>query len=226
MVKHFTRDNLSWTSLNKYPEASFKGSDTRLILGFLVDVLANRSAEMDALEMAAYSGAKAVQDFLVLIFSVKKPFLSIAQGLKCVSFLNLYLERTYVCAKTCYDCKLHFFNLTPKFHYIAHIMLDMQFQLLSCGGADEILNPAIFATQAAEDWVGKTCCIGRTVHPANVAKRSAQKWLIAVKLEWDKVRAEKMCCLLCAEVCFGMWNCLVVHLPIYRHAQRRVERCE
>ncbi|CAK9001975.1 Uncharacterized protein SCF082_LOCUS7136, partial [Durusdinium trenchii] len=51
MVKHFTRDNLSWTSLNKYPEASFKGSDTRLILGFLVDVLANRSAEMDALEM-------------------------------------------------------------------------------------------------------------------------------------------------------------------------------
>ena len=38
-VKSFTRDNLGWDSFAKYPEASFKGSDVKLLLGFLVDFM-------------------------------------------------------------------------------------------------------------------------------------------------------------------------------------------
>lgn len=38
-VKTFTRDNLGWDSFAKYPEASFKGSEVKLLLGFLVDFM-------------------------------------------------------------------------------------------------------------------------------------------------------------------------------------------
>ena len=41
MVKHFTKDNLSWSSLKVYPESSFKGSDARLLLAFLAHQMAN-----------------------------------------------------------------------------------------------------------------------------------------------------------------------------------------
>ena len=38
-VKHFSRDNLGWSSLNAMPEASFKGSDVRLLLQWLLQYM-------------------------------------------------------------------------------------------------------------------------------------------------------------------------------------------
>ena len=39
LVKHFTRENLGWGSLHEMPEASFKASDVRLMLRWLVSYL-------------------------------------------------------------------------------------------------------------------------------------------------------------------------------------------
>ena len=48
-----------------------------------------------------------------------------------------------------------------------------------------ILNPALFSTQMAEDYIGKTCRVAKTVHPCTAAFRTAQKWLVVTKQVWD-----------------------------------------
>ena len=68
--------------------------------------------------------------------------------MECVALLNLYLRKAYFCAKACFESKLFYFNLTPKFHYIAHVSVDLQVQLSLSGDNDVVLNPALFATQA------------------------------------------------------------------------------
>ncbi|CAK9106276.1 unnamed protein product [Durusdinium trenchii] len=187
-VKHFTKENLSWTSMSKYPEASFKGSDAPLLLGFLIDYMARPEVELDEIGKTGYVAAKAIDDFLRSVFSTKSQFLSKSEGIVAATALSVWLQKTYECAKMCFDKRITFFNLTPKMHYLGHVLEDMRAQLSLSADADDILNPTLFATQAAEDWVGKACQIARTVHPRTVAKRSAQKYLIAAKLFWDKAR--------------------------------------
>ena len=58
MVKHFTRENLGWPSMNSYPECSFKESDTRLILGFLISEMEKDSAALDEISLHAFIAAK------------------------------------------------------------------------------------------------------------------------------------------------------------------------
>ena len=102
MVKHFTKDNLSWSG-SKFPEASFKGSDVRLLLRFLIDFLERQSTTLDEVSTAGYIAAKSMQDFLSLVFSNKRWFLARGEAWTCWTFLNLWLEKVYFCAKKCYE---------------------------------------------------------------------------------------------------------------------------
>ena len=61
--------NLGWTSLKSFPECSFKGSDTRLILSFLLDYMGQESISLDAVGTEAFIAAKGIDDFLRLVFS-------------------------------------------------------------------------------------------------------------------------------------------------------------
>lgn len=193
MVKHFTRENLSWTSQHKYPECSFKGSDTRLLLLFLINFLEGPDIALDDVMADAFLCAKSIQDFLSLVFSVRNPFLDRADALESLALLNLWSEKYYHCARKCYDRGLCFFSLTPKYHYLMHVAFDVQKQLgvFDSSGLNRILNPALFSTQMAEDHVGRSSRLARSVHPATTSKRSAQKWLIQTKLLWEKQRRNK-----------------------------------
>ena len=63
LVKRFTRENLGWGSTKTYPKCSFKGSDTRLILGFLIGVLEKPEVQLDEVTSVAYVAAKSMDDF-------------------------------------------------------------------------------------------------------------------------------------------------------------------
>lgn len=194
MVKHFTRDNLGWSSLNSYPQCSFKGSDTRLILGFVLQIMLNPRVPLDDIASEALLAASAMDDFLRLIFGLKdstgckQPLLSREDGARALVLLKTWIEKFYACARLCLDRNLRFFGMTPKYHFLLHVALDLEQQLSKCeqNGSQFILNPGLFATQMAEDATGRSSRMSRTVHVRTTALRVAQKWLIAVKLFWDE----------------------------------------
>ena len=182
MVKHFSRENLNWESLAKYPECSFKGSDTRLMLGFLIDFLQFDTGNTDPISQKAMVAASNMDAFLRLVFTTNRFFLSRSEGLSAYALLCVWNEKVHECARACYALNACFFNLTPKIHYVMHIGADIKLQLDS--GLIEILSPALWATQMAEEFIGSACRLGRTVHPSTAVRRSAQKWLVFCKQWW------------------------------------------
>ena len=192
MVKHFTRDNLGWPSVRAYPTCSFKGSDTRLILGFVLQVLEQPSYILDDLEEHIYIAVKSIDDFLRHVFGSKcdsrcrKVLLDRNEGVHALTLLTSWTEKFYQCAQMCFDKQLCFFPLTPKYHYLLHVAADLRGQLNKLGDSSGcVLNPAVFATQMAEDATGRSCRIARSCHVRTASLRVAQKWLIAIKLFWD-----------------------------------------
>ena len=184
MIKNFTKENMGWTSLAKFPESSCKGSDCRLLLGFLVDFMYHdRTYEVNSICHAAVDAVRSMDDCMRLLFTANRTFLTRAEGLAAFNLLEVWHVKTHACARGCYDQSLCFFNLTPKFHYLQHVSSDVKAQLDA--GHDEILNPALFATQMAEEYIGKSCQVARTTHPCTAVQRTAQKWLVFCKQWWD-----------------------------------------
>ena len=192
LVKHFTKDNLGWSSLKHYPDCSFKGADTRLLVGFILQVLRAPVVALDAVGSEALLAAEGIDEFLRLIFGTKDgagcrvALLNRSEGTKAMNFLNVWIQKFYACARLCYDRGLCYFKLTPKYHYLLHVLRDMQHQLSNLSNEDGcILSPGLFATQMAEDAVGRSSRVSRTVHVRTTSLRVAQKWLISVKLFWE-----------------------------------------
>lgn len=190
-VKHFTRENLGWTSSRKFPECSFKGSDCRILLAFIIHVLEKPETTIDEIAESSYVAAKSIDDFLRLVFGnrddegCRAALLDRATGSRAALLLKLYLEKFMDCAKAAYGQQLCFFNLTPKYHYLMHVLMDMDEDLSSGGHNGCILSPALFATQMAEDAVGRSSRFSRHCHVRTTALRVAQRWLIACKVHWD-----------------------------------------
>lgn len=178
--------------MQTYPACSFKGSDTRLILGFVIAVVERGVVDVeDDIAGLAFSAAKSMDNFLRLVFGLKadsgcrKAVLDKTEGSRALNFLTAYLEKFYAAARSCFDQRLCFFKLTPKFHYLMHVALDLEKQL-NHQGAVNVLSPGLFATQMAEDATGRSCRISRTCHVRTTSLRVAQKWLIATKLFWNE----------------------------------------
>ena len=193
LVKHFTKDNLNWSSLRHFPDCSFKGADTRLLLGFILQVMRAPVVALDDVASEVLLAAEGIDEFLRLIFGTKDgagcklALLNRSEGTKAMNFLNVWIQKFYVCARLCYDKGLCYFKLTPKYHYLQHVLRDMQQQLSGLSDEDGyILSPGLFATQMAEDATGRSSRMSRTVHVRTTALRVAQKWLISVKLHWDE----------------------------------------
>ena len=193
LVKRFTRENLGWGSTKTYPKCSFKGSDTRLIPGFLIGALEKPEVQLDEATSVAYVAAKSMDDFLRLVFGTKdgqgcrKSLFNRNEGAHALALLTVWCEKFYTCATLCFGKRLCFFPLTPKFHFLLHVAADLKEQLSRMQSTDRyILNPGLFATQMAEDATGRSCRMARTCHVLTASVRVAQKWLIAIKLFWDE----------------------------------------
>ena len=184
-VKMFTQQNLNWMSLSAMPEASFKASDVRLMLKWLVAYF-DQPFQFDQYLCKIRDAACAIDNFLRACFSCDRVYFTrqeAKQAQQCVdTFLACYAD----VARKCYDNQLVFYNLTPKYHYLAHISYDIQAQLEK--GGHQLVNPALFATQMAEDYVGRTCVMSRTTHQASAVLRTAQKWLVEARLRWNRMR--------------------------------------
>lgn len=166
-------------------ETSYKGSDVKLLLGFLIDFMKHDATHsLNQICFDALEAAGRMDDFLRLVFTADRLFLSREEAATALHYLDTWHEKYQACARACYDQSLVFFNLTPKVHYLFHVSDDIKKQLL-VNDLQCILNPAMFSTQMAENYIGKTCRVAKTVHPCTAAFRTAQKWLVVTKQVWD-----------------------------------------
>lgn len=190
-VKAFTRENLQWPSLHSHPEASFKGSDTRLIMKFLIEYMS--TAQLDNVGRAAIVAIQGMDDFLRLVFGQKDErgckahMWDRSEAANALADLTKYLDGSYECALACYRLRACFFTMTPKNHYLHHIAVDLDVQLQA--GLAWIINPGLWATQMAEDSTGRNCRIARNCHVLGTSLRLAQRWLISTHLFWSEESA-------------------------------------
>ena len=138
-----------------------KGSDARLLVKWLVDYLQQpwlRDEIMECMLLALI----AMDDFHRLCYQqADRIWLTAAQAMSARHFLWQFFCSYVKAARLCHQQAKLFFNITPKFHYLLHIHEDLQ----RCAGREYTLNPASFATQMDEDYVGVASQMGRTCHP-------------------------------------------------------------
>ena len=138
-VKHFTKENLGWTSMAKFPDCSFKGSDTRLLLGWLLHFMDDPGIVLDDVATNASIACKAIDDFLRFCFGNKdsqgcrKILLTREEAIRCLSMLKVYLDQFTFLARICFNRGQQFYNFTPKYHYLMHISWDLENQILQSG---------------------------------------------------------------------------------------------
>ena len=181
-VKTFSRDNTGWPSTSYFPETSWKGSDTRLMTLWLLAFLDRPFLRTDVLS-AAHDALVAIDTALRAMYTSHRVFLATADAVRVSELIKTFCFSYLRCAQLCFDRGQLFFNLTPKLHYCFHLALDIDKQVASHSGSSCVLNPAIYGTQVAETYIGTISQMSRTVHPASVARRAAQKFLIHFKME-------------------------------------------
>ena len=157
-----------------------KGSDTRLILKWLMDFLSMPWSLNDVL-LSALAAGNGMDAFHRLCFSAEnRVWLSTAETHKAAEHLGSFMVHYYAAAKLCFGQRKLFFNLTPKYHYMLHLHDD----LVLHEGQEYSINPAIWSTQMDEDYVGVTSRMSRSCHQSTVAFRTGDRWLVSTYQKW------------------------------------------
>ncbi|CAE7501520.1 ttn-1 [Symbiodinium sp. CCMP2456] len=179
-IKTFSRANLQWTSLAKMPESSMKGSDVRLVTRWLADYLC-RPWLLDATLENVYRAVTALDDFHRLCYvDTDRVWMNAVQMRQARRHAGIFLSAYATAAGTCHSEGKLFFNITPKYHYFLHIEHELRISM----GQEWGFNPACWATQMDEDYMGVSSRMSRATHPLGAAKRTAQRWLIHSWLKW------------------------------------------
>lgn len=181
-VKVFSRENLNWSSRSFFPECSWKASDMRLLLAWMID-FCDRPFQHNETMIHAMAALRAMDSSLRLMYTRDRVFLSRTDAALLSGLLKDFCREYLHCAVSCYEGGDLYFNLTPKFHYTFHVALELDKQLDSSNSL-RVINPAVFSTQQAESYIGVVSTISRTVHPLSVSRRVAMKFLIRARHEF------------------------------------------
>ena len=161
-----------------------KGSDIRLVTKWLVDYL-SRPWLFDDMTSHVFDFLTALDSFHHLCFvESNRVWMNNAQMRSGRSLLARFFAGYSNAAQLCHMRGWLFFNITPKYHYLLHIEHDLALSKNHNWG----FNPACFATQMDEDYMGVSSRMSRCVHPLGAAKRTAQRWLIYSWLQWKDWR--------------------------------------
>ena len=178
-IKTFSRDNLGWKSLNFMPESSMKGSDTRLVMKFLISRL-DAPWNLDDVSELALDALQGLDSFMRVCYASDRTFLRSCEAQEAHKHLKMFLISYEKAARLCFNRGQLFFNLTPKYHIAMHVRDDLD----SWKAAGFSMNPACFATQSAEDFIGKVSKLGTHGHPRLVALRTCERWLVRAWSKW------------------------------------------
>ena len=195
----FTKANLHFQDLQKFPYGRFKGSDQMLLLRWLAHVI----------NFGTFMEGDATRRGLSLLMNPPKveqvPFFQ--QALKgCEGGINFFhtLHREGLwhsrdtskhmaseCFKFCvaykslavwcHQKRMARFHLEPSLHTMMHFFVDLD-------KAGEInLSPAASTTEMDEDFIGKICRTCRTIHASATTRRCIDRYLIRCHVEFQNL---------------------------------------
>lgn len=198
-LKHFTRLLFHFTRHTSFPFGRFKGSDTMLMIRWLVHVVqhgpifegnllrADRSLRQNPLQAwhaevfswITLAGSSAVNFFHILhtsgiwIDSNTSSRMANASGAFCRAYSKL--------AEICFQHGLCRYHLEPSLHYFYHY----NFELLS---SNVLPSPALDNCEADEDFIGKVCRLSRCVHAATTSIRVLERHLIKCYFVYENIQ--------------------------------------
>ena len=184
-LKDFTKNNLHWPSQSAFPMLSCKAADTTLMLQWLEDFLGSVPVDLsDPLMQHGFRAVVSYNAFFRQLYTTDRVWWSVRESNKGLLTLTTFLRSYASAAAESHRRKLCYFNMVPKLHYIAHIAYHLHDCLSR--GITRILNPSIWSTAMAEDYVGRTCRLSMRVHPSVVAKRGTERYLVLARRHWLK----------------------------------------
>ena len=124
----------------------------------------------------------------IIIFSVlhrERLWLNRARAQEVVACVNLFSSVYVYLAGHFVSEKLCRFHMEPSHHAFMHLGVRVQQSLDA--NAPIVLSPACWLCENSEDWVGRISRITRRVHARTCAKRTIQRYLIKMFLEFERL---------------------------------------
>ena len=155
-------------------------------LGRTGQSLLNRAGDDRAIALQAmHDGAVAVLRFFGILHK-EKLWLSRNTAKEVVACIDLFLSSYVFLAKFSHAKGLTRYHLEPSHHMLAHIITRIEEALAR--GAPMVLSPAAFLCEMSEDFVGRVSRISRRVHSRTCGKRTCQRYLIKLFLEFERFK--------------------------------------
>ena len=181
--------------------SGWKGSDTMILLRWLLKVLregpllseeqrrsgvpvANGAGDMVPCIAAMVDGCCSLLQYFTVLHK-DKLWLERHRAQQAMQSLDLFVAAYCFLARACLLRGVPRFHMEPSLHMVKHMSVRLQ-QSLDMQ-APRVLNPACWLCEASEDWVGRIARISRRVHARTVGKRTLQRYLIKMFLEFERV---------------------------------------
>ena len=188
-LKGFTRDNMKYPNASSFPWFTCKGSEVILLLMWLDHELTLflRNPKQEGHRKFLQAMQQTIQGGLTYIGIMHSHGLWLPI---CCAKVQLDAGFSFVrgyawLAEYCMGKKVSGFRLRPKLHYMMHLLIPLQADIDS--GKPFALNAAIWLCEADEDYIGRISRVSRRVHARTATVRTTQRYLVRVRLLFDKL---------------------------------------
>ena len=181
-VTTITKESVGWIYRNKYPNGFWnKGHVTVTFLKFISHWLGNNNVADCAMLSLCIEGVKCIDNALESLY---KSDIWLSQsvahsiGQNGLRFVEIYGRLV----RLAFDRGVALWALMPKSHVIHHIFAELS------EAGQWIVNPAVYAVQISEDFVGKKSRLSRRVHPTQAIRRVLERSLMAARKNWVEAK--------------------------------------
>ncbi|CAE7195800.1 unnamed protein product [Symbiodinium necroappetens] len=197
-IKGFTKDTFHFSNFESWPWAGWKGSDTLLVLRWMIMLLrhgcwsggARRSPWLQHPREADHGPVfKAVHDgccAILTLFQVAQKqgiWLHRNWAVRLHSSIDLFCSSYKYLAGLFFTRGLNRFHLEPTLHQLKHFSIRIQEQLAN-EDVEVIQNPGMYICEMSEDFVGHVSRVSRRVAARSCGLRTLQRHLIRVHMFW------------------------------------------
>ena len=180
-LRSFTKSFFNLKTLISSPWANSKGSDSMLLLEWLIFTL---KLNLQSPAVEGHSGLlKRMLQLCPASLSLKmihshKLWLERDCARQLYAHIMTTLRAYAVCARDAIALKVQAFRLKPKFHALHHIGVFLKSQLVR--GNTLICNPQMYACEPNEDFVGRISRLSRKVNIRLCDKRVYERYFLKV----------------------------------------------
>ena len=171
-LRSFSKYLMNCQDMFAYPWANVKGSDTVILLHWLLFFLRAQMRrdpeDPESLFKAIRQTLESAITWLDLVYG-HGLWLHRKCGQRTVHHLLRMLRGYKFCSSEVFKLSIPGYGLKPKLHALHHLAHDMQTQLNN--GCPRILSPLAFNCESNEDMVGRVCRLSRRVSARTVNHR-------------------------------------------------------